>query len=168
MIILGLDPGLASCGYGVIRYTGSQFKLIDFGVIKTKAKEDEPRRLKQIYSALTALFQNHPISQVGIEKLFFNTNTKTAMSVAQARGICLLVSELHNCPTFSYTPPQIKSGVCGYGSADKQQVQFMVKTLLNMKHTPKPDDAADALAVAINHAHASKLSTLATKLNAYT
>ena len=157
MIILGLDPGLATTGFGIIKQTGSRLSLLDYGTISTSAGTPMATRLKCIYSDLTTLFSKYDISDVAIEELFFNKNTKTAIAVAQARGVLLLTTENQGKNSYSYTPPEIKSGVCGYGSAIKSQVQYMVKKLLNLDTTPKPDDAADALAVAICHSNSKKL-----------
>jgi crossover junction endodeoxyribonuclease RuvC len=151
MIILGIDPGLATTGYGVIESQGSKIKLIDFGIITTPSDKSLPERLEMIASTFKTLLSKHTVDEVAIEELFFNTNAKTAMAVAQARGIYLLISQASRIPIASYSPPQIKSGISGYGQASKSQVQFMVKKLLNLETTPKPDDAADALAIAICH-----------------
>ncbi len=153
MIILGLDPGLATTGYGVIKKTGSKITMLDYGTLKTPANTPLPQRLKSIATQLTELLNTYAIDEFAIESLFFNTNTKTAIDVAQARGVLVLLGEQANKPIYNYTPPQVKSGICGYGKAIKSQVQFMVKKLLNLKTTPKPDDAADALALAICHSN---------------
>jgi len=157
MIILGLDPGVATTGYGVISYIGSKFKLIDYGVIKTPPSLAFSKRLKQISDELKDIIRTHSPSTIAIEELFFSNNAKTAISVAQARGVLVLTSEAHHITPHGYTPPQVKSGVCGYGKADKKQVQYMVKQLLNIDHIPKPDDAADALAIAICHCHSYRI-----------
>ena len=153
MIILGLDPGLGTTGFGVIQKIGSKLSLVEYGVLSTPAKTPLSTRLLSISTQLRSLFLSHTIDSVAVEELFFNTNTKTAIAVAQARGVLLLLSEEAKKPVSGYTPPQVKSGVCGYGRATKQQVQYMVKQLLHLEKIPKPDDAADALAVAICHAH---------------
>ena len=160
MIILGLDPGLATTGYGLIESTGSKYKLLDYGVLLTQAKTPFSKRLNELSDMVMALFKKYEIDEVAIEDLFFSTNRKTAMSVAQARGVLVLTAEQHKKPNFSYTPSQVKSGICGYGGADKQQMQYMVKKLLNLTETPKPDDAADALAIAICHSHSRKMVSL--------
>lgn len=157
MIILGIDPGLAIIGYGVVEYKNNRFRTIDYGAITTPAKMDNVDRLELIYKGMDELFKMYDIDEVGIEELFFNKNVKTAITVAQARGVILLSCKHNNKPVFEYTPLQIKQGVCGYGRADKSQVQKMVTSFLGLKSVPKPDDVADALAVSICHAHANRL-----------
>lgn len=159
MIILGIDPGYAILGYGLIEKRGSKLIHIKNGVIKTPANLEHAKRLLLIYNELQSIFQSLEIAEIAIEKIFFSNNTKTAINVAQARGIALLVAEQFSSKIYEYTPPQIKTGVSGYGKADKQQVQTMVKMLLKLDKIPKPDDAADALAVAICHAHSLKLQS---------
>lgn len=160
MIILGLDPGYAIVGYGIIEKKGSKLIPINFGAITTKPSSPFAERLSIIKKELDQLFNTHSIEVVAIEELFFNKNTKTAMAVAQARGV-LVTSSYDNCKkVFSYTPPEIKSGVTGFGQATKKQIQYMVTKLLNLSSTPKPDDTADALAVAICHANSFKLKYL--------
>jgi crossover junction endodeoxyribonuclease RuvC len=160
MIVLGLDPGVATTGYGVLRYLGSKFHLIDYGTIKTLPKTPFSTRLKEISDQLSSIIQKYSPETIAIEELFFTNNAKTAIAVAQARGVLILTSEQHNIKTHGYTPPQIKLSVCGYGKAEKKQVQYMVKKILNMTEIPKPDDAADALAIAICHSHSYKMSQL--------
>ncbi|RAP26770.1 crossover junction endodeoxyribonuclease RuvC [Candidatus Marinamargulisbacteria bacterium SCGC AG-343-D04] len=157
MIILGLDPGLATTGFGIIEKKRSKLIPLDYGVLITAPTLTLPERLSIISKELRKLFKKYTIEEVAVEELFFNTNTKTAMAVAQARGVMLLAAQDQKKSVFSYTPPQVKSGVCGFGKAVKEQVQYMVKQLLHLDSTPKPDDAADALAVAICHAHSAKL-----------
>jgi len=158
MIILGLDPGLATTGFALLEYSGSKFKVLNYGVISTPASQPFEARLACIHDDLRQLFIHYDISQVAIEELFFNKNVKTAISVAHARGVMILVAQSYSAQIASYTPPQVKSSVCGYGKAEKKQVQYMVKQLLNLETIPKPDDAADALALAICHAHSYKYS----------
>ncbi len=160
MIIMGLDPGLATTGYGIISLIGSKLSLRDYGVILTEPDLDDSERLANIESQLIALFHQFTPDFISVEQLFFNTNTKTALKVAQARGVLLLTAHHFGKKVFSYTPPQVKSSVCGYGAAAKHQVQYMVQKLLKIPEIPKPDDAADALAVAICHAHSYKLQAL--------
>ena len=160
MIILGLDPGLATTGYGIIDVEGNKFSLIKYGTIITSPKDTLSQRIKQIYQECTSLLSIHNPSIVAIESLFFSRNTKTALIVAQARGILLLCAENYNKPIYEYPPPQIKLGICGYGKATKQQIQYMTKQLLNLTQIPKPDDAADALGIAICHAHSHKIHCL--------
>src|SRR5690554_4998638 len=153
MIILGIDPGFAILGYGIISYKGNKFKTIDYGAIKTPSSMETPLRLKKIYEELNEVIERYNPDVVAIEELFFNNNAKTALLVGHARGVAVLSAANHNKEIFEYTPLQVKQGVTGYGRADKKQVQQMVKTVLNLSKVPKPDDVADALAVAICQAH---------------
>ena len=157
MIILGIDPGIAIIGYGIIEYKNNKFKVIDYGAIFTPASTSTTKRLEKIYKGIDILIKNYNIDEVGIEELFFNKNVKTAITVAQARGVILLACSHNDKPIYEYTPLQVKQGVVGYGRAKKLQVQQMVEIILNLKEIPKPDDVADALAIAICHAHANKL-----------
>ena len=157
MIILGIDPGIAIVGYGIIEYKNNKFKVIDYGAIFTPASTSTTKRLEKIYKGIDILIKNYNIDEVGIEELFFNKNVKTAITVAQARGVILLACSHNDKPIYEYTPLQVKQGVVGYGRAKKLQVQQMVEIILNLKEIPKPDDVADALAIAICHAHAYKL-----------
>ena len=153
MIFLGVDPGIATTGYGVIQKKGSSLKLITYGAIVTSPKDSLSSRLHQLSQQLTQLAEQYKPEGIAVEELFFNTNAKTALIVGQARGVILVT--LHQCglEIASYTPLQVKMAVCGYGRATKEQVQYMVKKLLCLDKTPKPDDAADALAIAICHGH---------------
>ena len=160
MIVLGIDPGIAIVGYGIIEYNGNKFKAIDYGVITTKSDQPYPQRLKEIYLSMDSLIKKYKIDAVAIEELFFSKNVKTAIGVSHARGVLVLCSELNGCPTYEYTPLQVKQGICGYGRADKRQVQEMVKIILGLEKIPRPDDAADALAVAISHCHTSRFSEI--------
>lgn len=160
MIILGLDPGLATTGWGVIEKKGSRLIGRAYGVIRTAPKQPDSKRLAEISLKLTTLINQFSPNTVSIEKLFFQTNVKTAISVAQARGVLLLTSEKSLLPVSEYTPLQVKSAICGYGKADKKQVQYMVMKLLNLDKKPTPDDAADALALAICHSHSVKIKSL--------
>jgi crossover junction endodeoxyribonuclease RuvC len=150
MRILGIDPGTGLMGFGVIE-TGRKPQLIDAGVIRTKVNQPESERLQIIFDGLHEIVKSSKPQIVSVEKLFFARNVTTAMSVAQARGVVLLVAQQHNLPIFEYTPMQIKQSLTGYGKADKKQMQEMVRLLLNLKEIPKPDDAADALAAALTH-----------------
>ena len=158
MIILGIDPGLAIIGYGIVEYKNSKFRTIDYGAITTPAGMPTVERLDMIYRGMNQLFHLYDIDEVSIEELFFNKNITTGIPVAQARGVILLSCVQHSVPIYEYTPLQVKQGVCGYGRADKSQVQRMVTSFLNLKSVPKPDDVADALAIAICHAHSNRLS----------
>ena len=149
MIILGIDPGLATIGYGVIRAEGVRQSVIDYGVITTPAKQPLPSRLKMIYEAVLQLYDRFNPDAVALEELFFNTNITTGIAVAHARGTILTALAQKTENLYEYTPLQVKQSVVGYGRAEKQQVQLMVRSLLNLKETPRPDDAADALAVAL-------------------
>lgn len=158
MRILGIDPGVAIVGYGVIEYKSNQFKVIDYGKITTPAHTPLPKRLKLVYDGMTQLVETFKPDVVAMEELFFNTNVTTAIAVGHARGVLVLGAENAGVPVSEYTPLQIKQAVTGYGRADKNQVQQMVKMFLNLTEVPKPDDTADALAVAICHAHSASLS----------
>ncbi|GFN35134.1 crossover junction endodeoxyribonuclease RuvC [Tepidimicrobium xylanilyticum] len=151
MIILGIDPGLAIVGYGVIEYKGNRYRLLDYGVIRTDSNIFFPQRLKLIYDELSSIIDRFNPADLAVEELFFNKNVKTAIQVGQARGVEILAAINKGLEVYEYTPLQIKQSVVGYGRAEKRQVQEMVKILLNLKEIPKPDDAADALAVAICH-----------------
>lgn len=160
MIILGIDPGIATTGYGIIEFIGSKYSMVDYGTINTSPKLSTEKRLLEIYSELSLLIQRYSPDTIAIEELFFSTNVKTCIPVAQARGVILLCVAQTKIPFKSYSPLQVKSGVTGYGKSDKKQVQYMVKQLLNLSSTPKPDDAADALALAICHSHLHKIHSL--------
>ena len=155
MIILGIDPGYAIVGFGVISYNGSRFKVLEYGAITTDKNTPFPERLNEIYDGMNYLLDKYQPAAISIEKLYFNTNTTTAISVAQARGVCVLAGVKHGVEIAEYTPLQVKMAVTGYGRAEKHQIMEMTKTLLSLKEVPKPDDAADALAIAICHAHTS-------------
>ena len=161
MRVLGLDPGFAITGYGVVDHIGTKVSVVGYGAITTPSTMAFPKRLTALGDDLCAILHQFNPDHIAIEELFFNTNTKTAMQVAQARGILVYLSEKFGKPTFSYTPVQVKSSVCGHGGAEKHQVQYMVQKLLNLKEKPKPDDVADALAIAICHAHSNKLNQIA-------
>ena len=153
MRILGIDPGYAILGYGIIDVEGNHFKPIEYGAVTTEAGMDMPDRLKVLYNGLMEIIDKYNPQQASIEELFFNNNAKTAINVSQARGVILVAAENCNIPIFEYTPLQIKQAVVGYGRAEKKQVQQMTKAILNLCAVPKPDDIADALAVAVCHAH---------------
>ena len=151
MIILGIDPGIAIVGYGIIEVRGNNYKAIDYGCITTDSKQLFPDRLKLVYDELTNIINKFKPDDYAVEELFFNKNVKTAIKVGQARGVEILAAVNLGLPVFEYTPLQIKQAVVGYGRAEKHQVQEMVKLLLNLKEIPKPDDVADALAIALCH-----------------
>ncbi len=158
MRVLGIDPGLAIVGYGVLDYDGKYKKLVDYGVINTPKGLSVPERLELIYRGATELVEKYKPDEIVMEELFFNTNTTTAINVAEARGILLLVARQHCSRLFEYTPLQIKQAMTGYGRAEKKQIQQMVKVFLGLNAVPKPDDAADAVAVALTHIQTCGLS----------
>lgn len=158
MRILGIDPGIATMGYGVIDKIGNSLKHITHGVITTKKDLTLSERIFQLYTELTQIIKDYEPNTMAVEELFFSKNTKTAIAVAQARGCILLVGEQFSLKPAPYNPLQIKSSICGYGKAEKKQVQYMVHKLLNLEKIPRPDDAADALGIAICHAHYAKIS----------
>ena len=150
MIILGIDPGTATTGFGAIK---NQNTLIDFGVISTKKTLSDAERLEILANDIHQLIKKYKPDAVGVEKLFLTTNQKTVMTVSQARGVVLLIAEQHCIPIFEFTPLQVKNFICGYGKADKKQIQYIVQKTFKLKAAPKPDDAADALAIALCAAH---------------
>ncbi|MBE5759112.1 MAG: crossover junction endodeoxyribonuclease RuvC [Clostridiales bacterium] len=152
MVILGIDPGLAIVGYGLINYDNVKMKLIDYGAILTPAGMKIPERLDIIYDSMTELIKKYKPDAIAFEELFFAKNVKTAIAVAQARGAAVTAAYKQTKELYEYTPLQIKQAMTGYGRADKNQIQQMVKLLLGLKEIPKPDDAADAVAVAMTHA----------------
>ncbi len=152
MRILGIDPGIARLGYGIIEDT-PQLSVVAFGCITTPAKQSQPLRLLSIYRQLEEVFELAAPDEVAVERLFFNQNITTAFAVGEARGVVLLRAAEAGCPVSDYAPLQIKQALVGYGRADKRQVQIMVSMALSLDKPPTPDDAADALAVAICHAH---------------
>lgn len=158
MIILGIDPGTATTGYGFIRETGGKLTLIDYGCIQTSSKDSASKRLGEIFDSLKELIERFKPDEAAVEELFFSSNTKTAIAVGQARGVLMLTLEKSKIMISEYTPLQVKQALVGYGRAEKKQVQIMVKNILNMDHIPTQDDAADALAIAICHAHSRKLN----------
>lgn len=155
MVILGIDPGYAIVGWGIVRYESNRFKTLDYGAVTTPAGMRFDDRLEKIYDGIDYLLNTHKPDAMSIEKLFFNTNQKTAIDVAQARGVILLAAKKAGVAVFEYTPLQVKQSVVGYGRAEKKQVQEMTRVILNLNAVPKPDDTADALALAICHGHAS-------------
>lgn len=155
MKILGIDPGYAILGYGIVEMTGNRFKVCDYGAVTTDAGMEMPDRLKILYQSLMDIIAEHEPDVASVEELFFNTNAKTAILVGQARGVAVLACANSGLEINEYTPLQIKQALVGYGRADKKQVQAMIKTILNLKAVPKPDDTADALAAAVCHGHAA-------------
>ena len=158
MRILGIDPGFAITGYSVIDYIGNKFKLITAGSIQTKAGESFPLRLTKLYNDLEMIINEYKPDAMAVEELFFNTNIKTGINVAQARGVILVVGSKLGVETFEYTPLQVKQAVVGYGRAEKTQVQKMVQSILKIDKIPKLDDVTDSMAIAICHAHSARFS----------
>ena len=154
MRILGVDPGYAIVGWGVVDYQNTRFSVVDYGAILTEAGTPFNKRLEQIYDGMCAVIGRHSPQSMAIEKLFYNTNAKTVIDVGQARGALILAAQKGGLAIAEYTPLQVKQSVVGYGRAEKKQVQEMTKLILNLPRIPKPDDTADALAIAICHAHA--------------
>jgi crossover junction endodeoxyribonuclease RuvC len=159
MLVLGIDPGTATTGYGLVRESErGDLSLVEYGAILTPAGMPPEERLQMLYERLIEIILLHRPDCGAVEKLFFRRNVTTAISVGQARGVILLAMAQHHLPVAEYTPMQVKQAVSGYGGADKNQVQVMVQALLSMDKLPKPDDAADALAVAICHQHSARMS----------
>lgn len=153
MIILGIDPGLAIVGWGVIEYQNARFRTIAYGSLQTPAEMRTEERLKRIYEGMQELIKTYHPDAIAVEELFFNTNITTGIRVAEARGVILLSAEQAGLEIAEYTPLQVKQAVVGYGRAEKKQVITMVTMILGLKSPPKPDDTADALAIAVCHAH---------------
>ncbi len=154
MIVLGIDPGTAATGYGIVERNGSRLRAVDYGCLETLSTQTLPVRLLEIHRAVAGLIADHRPAYVGVERLFFNKNVQTAFAVGQARGVVLLAAAEAGLPVVEYGPHEVKLAVTGYGRAPKEQVQRMVQLVLGMTTLPRPDDAADALAVAICTAHA--------------
>jgi crossover junction endodeoxyribonuclease RuvC len=152
-VVLGLDPGTASTGFGVISVSGNRLRALEYGVLETAPGIPPERRLEQIFDQMSDLLARHRPSATAVESLFFNANVRTALAVGQARGVTLLACSQAGCEVFEYTPQQIKQAVVGYGKASKEQVMEMVRVLLGLAQVPRPDHAADALGVAICHAN---------------
>ena len=160
MVILGIDPGTATTGYGVLRKTGDRLEPLAYGAILTSSKQPAPERLKSIYQQLEKIIEEHKPDALVMERLFFARNETTALAVGRASGVVLLLASQKDLKTEEYTPLQVKQAVVGYGAADKKQVQYMVQKILNLPEQPKPDDVADALALCVCHAHSVKLRSL--------
>lgn len=160
MVILGIDPGLAIVGWGVIEYNGSKVRTLGYGSIETPAHTQTEERLARIYKGLKELIDTYHPDEMAVEELFFNTNITTGIRVAEARGVILVCAHIMGVKISEYTPLQVKQAVVGYGLAEKKQIISMVTMLLGLEKAPKPDDTADALAIALCHAHsgASKLA----------
>jgi crossover junction endodeoxyribonuclease RuvC len=160
MRILGLDPGTAITGYGIIEIVEGDPHLVTFGVIRTDARLPMPQRLQVIYEEISALLTEYEPDTAAVEEVFFGRNITTAITVGQARGVLILALANAGVPIEEYSPPKIKDAVTGYGKADKHQVQLMVRNLLHLDETPRPDDAADGLAVALTHYQHHRYSSL--------
>ncbi len=160
MLVLGVDPGTAITGYGLVAEAEGQLQTVAYGAILTPADWPLPQRLQKIYHDLTALIHEHRPTEGAVEQLFFSRNVKTALAVGQARGVALLALAEGGVPIHEYTPLQVKQSVVGYGRAEKTQVQELVRLLLGLDVVPQPDDAADALAIAICHAHSARMTRL--------
>ncbi len=155
MIILGIDPGYAIIGWGILEYRANKFSVIDYGAITTEAHIPFPERLQTIYTQMNIIIQKYRPDVMSMEKLFYNNNAKTVIDVAQARGVIVLSAQMNGVKIHEYTPLQVKQSVTGYGRAVKKQVQEMTRIILGLEKIPKPDDTADALAMAICHGHSS-------------
>lgn len=165
MRVLGIDPGIAIAGFGFIDKTGHKLTPVQYGCIQTEAHTPPEERLLQIYESAGALMDKYKPDSVAVEKLFFNRNVTTAFAVGQARGVIILAAAQRQLPVAEYTPLQVKQAVVGYGKAEKRQVQEMVKMFLKLSAIPKPDDVADALAIAICHAHSAVLTQKINEVN---
>ncbi len=153
--ILGIDPGYAIVGWGIVDFENSRFRTVGYGALRTKAHTDTVERLERIYEGINLLIEKYKPTHLAIEELFFNTNQTTGIVVAEARGVILLAAKQHGLTIGEYTPLQVKQAVVGYGRAEKNQVIQMVTTMLGLNEPPKPDDTADALAIAICHGHSA-------------
>jgi crossover junction endodeoxyribonuclease RuvC len=158
--VLGIDPGTATTGYGVVDAVDGRLTAVTYGTNATSAKDNMPQRLQSIYQQINELLIEFQPDSAGIEELFFGRNITTAITVGQARGVLILALANAGLPIGEYSPPKIKESVTGYGKADKAQVQMMIRNLLNLEETPRPDDAADGLAVAITHYHYQRFESL--------
>ena len=162
---MGIDPGLATVGYGVLKYEKNKFTTIDYGAIITPPHTPVHERLQTIYEKLQGIIDIYKPDDLAVEELFFNTNQKTIIPVCEARGVILLCAHQNGLDISEYTPLQVKQSVVGYGRAEKMQIQTMVKNILKLEKIPKPDDAADAVALAICHAHSKKTNVLRSMVN---
>ena len=167
MRIIGIDPGIATTGYGIVESDGQRSVVLDFGCVFTAAELPMPERLQQIYAELTELLHRYKPDIMAVEKLFFCKNVNSAMQVGEARGVLILAGRHAGLPVFEYTPLQVKQSVVGYGRAEKSQVQQMVKVLLCLSKIPRPDDAADALAIALCHAHSGSMLSAINRRGTY-
>lgn len=162
MLVLGIDPGIATTGYGVVGEDAQgDVVLVAYGAVETRPGQAMPERLKVLYTEITSLLRQHEPESVAVEQLFFGRNVTTAISVGQARGVVLLAAAQAGLSVYEYKPAEVKQALSGYGNADKRQMQEMVRLLLHLDHIPRPDDAADAVAVAVCHLHSQRLRRLA-------
>ena len=161
MVTLGIDPGYAIVGVGVVESTGNAHKLLGYGAVTTEAHKSLPERLDEIYDGIRQMIDRYKPEAVSIEELFFNTNITTGIAVAESRGVILLACRHAGLPIYEYTPLQVKQAICGYGRAEKKQVMEMTRRLLGLEKIPRPDDAADALALAICHANMKRMGAAA-------
>lgn len=160
MLVLGIDPGTATTGFGVVEGRGSRLRAVDYGIISTPAGMDMPDRLCLIHKGLSQIIDRYQPQVAAVEQIFYHRNAKTVITVAQSRGVVLYTAASEGIQVYEYTPLQVKQSVVGYGQAEKRQVQMMVQRILSLKEVPKPDDAADALAVAICHLHGHRLEQI--------
>ncbi|WP_126427915.1 crossover junction endodeoxyribonuclease RuvC [Brevibacillus marinus] len=160
MRILGVDPGIAIVGFGLIEQRGSEQRAVQYGSIQTEAGLPVPKRLRQIFESMQYLLEKYQPDEMAVEKLYFNRNVTNAFVVGQARGVIVLAAELAQVPVFEYTPMQVKQAVTGWGGAEKRQMQEMIRLLLSLPEIPKPDDVADALGVAITHANSQSFTRI--------
>lgn len=160
MRILGIDPGIAIVGFGVVDKNGNRYSTVDYGAITTPAHTPLENRLKTIYDEMTLLFVNFRPDAMSVEELFFNSNAKTAIAVGQARGVIILSAVENGVPIYEYTPLQVKQALTGYGRASKMQIQQMMKSMLGLSEIPKPDDVADALAIAVCHGNSVRYNDI--------
>lgn len=160
MRILGIDPGIAIVGTGIVDKVGNQYRPVYYDSIITQAHTPLEERIEKVYNKTVELIKTYKPDAMAVEELFFNNNAKTAFSVGQARGVILLAAKQHNVPFFEYTPLQVKQALTGYGRADKKQMQQMVKSFLGLNEVPKPDDTADALAIAICHGNSVRFNNI--------
>ena len=160
MRILGIDPGIAIVGYGVVDKEGNSYKTIAYDAVTTRAHTPLPERLEKVYQGVTEIIKTYKPDVMSIEELFFNNNAKTALTVGQARGVIILAAVQNNIPVYEYTPLQVKQALTGYGRASKTQIQQMMRTMLGLSEVPKPDDVADALAIAVCHGNSMRFNSI--------
>lgn len=160
MRILGIDPGIAIVGYGVVDKEGNSYKTIAYDAVTTRAHTPLPERLEKVYQGIDEIIKIYKPDAMSIEELFFNNNAKTALTVGQARGVIILAAVQNNLPVYEYTPLQVKQALTGYGRASKGQIQQMMKSMLGLTEIPKPDDVADALAIAVCHGNSMRFNSI--------